>query len=389
MSSDESTCYLSLQASDEENCPSPPPLPLDQPPVDPPLPSPVRTFHCNWCNTAGHITFKCALLTSIPPSERAFAVTQRHKCRNCLGTHATSRCKSPKRCAICGLKHHTLLHAPPTPAFSSPQRPQPLMANLQVQKPQPLMATPPPTPFFSNRPSPVPVPLMANIHPSLQHLVKNPPPKPLKSILKRPRSSAENAFSQTTPIPPQFAPPISWWNESSSDSDPDFPRFHMVDYRKTPKPTPSSTPSASSTAPPPSPSSVSNEVSSPPPFSSLAQFPPLPSRAAASLRARKTKIPSPYPTSRPIPLPPPSSTIPVVESPIFEVIIPREYVPTQRPTSQRPSERIRLRQGGYFQIFRQTTPRGRDVPSRRFSLVQSLMDPAPQPPPPSSPKPDL
>lgn len=65
---------------------------------------------CNLC-LKNHATRHCQVFIAKSIEERRSHVSRWNYCLNCLAhTHARSSCQSANRCAICGAKHHSMLH---------------------------------------------------------------------------------------------------------------------------------------------------------------------------------------------------------------------------------------------------------------------------------------
>ena len=66
---------------------------------------------CVLCNSTSHPLFRCFKFKRLSSVERKEFIESRQLCSNCLNSnHRIDCCQSPKRCFICGNKHHTLLH---------------------------------------------------------------------------------------------------------------------------------------------------------------------------------------------------------------------------------------------------------------------------------------
>lgn len=66
-------------------------------------------IECRVCK-ATHFLSNCPTYLSYAPERRKRTALKFNLCFNCLGSHAVSRCQSPRRCRTCGSKHHTTLH---------------------------------------------------------------------------------------------------------------------------------------------------------------------------------------------------------------------------------------------------------------------------------------
>jgi len=67
------------------------------------------TSTCPLCGSS-HYLAKCDRYLSKTLQQRRNIIAKQHRCFNCLGSHAASRCNSIKRCLKCGKKHHTTIH---------------------------------------------------------------------------------------------------------------------------------------------------------------------------------------------------------------------------------------------------------------------------------------
>ena len=98
----------------------------EKPKSSEPKPRPPRTAtsaflarsQCPFCSASPHSAFACSKFLGLSIKERNELVRSTKSCFNCLNNHLASACPSPKTCAKCGKKHHTLLHLPNSPADS-------------------------------------------------------------------------------------------------------------------------------------------------------------------------------------------------------------------------------------------------------------------------------
>lgn len=67
------------------------------------------TSTCPLCGSS-HYLAKCDRYQSKTLQQRWDIISKQHRCFNCLGPHAASKCNSTKRCLKCGKKHHTTIH---------------------------------------------------------------------------------------------------------------------------------------------------------------------------------------------------------------------------------------------------------------------------------------
>uniref|UniRef100_A0A146L7F7 Integrase catalytic domain-containing protein n=2 Tax=Lygus hesperus TaxID=30085 RepID=A0A146L7F7_LYGHE len=65
---------------------------------------------CVVCAKECHKIRECPKFKEITPVERYELMKRLNRCRNCLGNHYTSLCKSSSRCSKCTLRHHSDLH---------------------------------------------------------------------------------------------------------------------------------------------------------------------------------------------------------------------------------------------------------------------------------------
>lgn len=80
-----------------------------------------QTFHtvsagCRLCQGPQHPLRRCPKFLDMTPQQRQNYVTNAKLCKNCFAfSHQVSACKSAGTCQICGDRHHSLLHLPPSP----------------------------------------------------------------------------------------------------------------------------------------------------------------------------------------------------------------------------------------------------------------------------------
>ena len=65
---------------------------------------------CVICSKQRYYLARCEQFKSMTPHERYDQIKNINRCYNCLGTHYARDCKSKKRCNLCSMSHHSLLH---------------------------------------------------------------------------------------------------------------------------------------------------------------------------------------------------------------------------------------------------------------------------------------
>ncbi len=100
-----------------------PPKNLQKPRPEPRVPPPPKAepkvdMACSACG-ADHKLWNCDKFKALPMDDKKSTVYRAKLCFNCLGFgHQTRACTSKFSCKTCKSRHHTLMHAPVTPAGS-------------------------------------------------------------------------------------------------------------------------------------------------------------------------------------------------------------------------------------------------------------------------------